>query len=267
MRKFLRKVGRFAKRAYGSKAGKAIRKVTRQRYGTWSRPNVGAIASDVARLKSLINVEKKRAQLRVLDNSSLGQLNVNSGGYIIADLTPGNLINQGSGSDARTGDSVKLTGMQLRGQFYHQSATTQDIKVQIDIFALKSQIPVTVSATVVQQIYLNDLMTGLIDYNSGRDPNYFNQYTKILSRKVFIKGDSISSGIGIKDFQYFLKLDHHLRWAKNTTNLANGQMIIVFRADSGNCGATNGSNANVATNTAATGLVTNMQAVYYYVDN
>lgn len=279
MRNFFRKVGRVARRAYRSKAGKAIRKVTRQRYGTWRSPNVGAIAKDVSMLKGMINAEKKRITQSSSAQTQIGQYawngTVNSNAYFVLDVTPS--PSQGTTLSTRNGASIKLSSSYLQFQFYQQSATQHPMKFRIYLIQVKGgiQTPATVASQFLQPnkfIALEQSGTAIYDYNSERHPDYFNQYRVIRKKDVFLMPDATSSMVAIKNVKlpvrYGRGKGHHIRFQGDTGNLANGQLVCLIVADSGNAGGTAGGITTAAPVSAAnTGAILQYDFVHYYYDN
>lgn len=281
MRKFFRRAKRVVKRAYNSKAGKALRKVTRQRYGTWSRPNVSAIARDVSMLKNVINSEKKRFNIATGVNAiQIGQYawngSVNSNAYFQLDITP--TPSEGLTYSTRNGASIKLASSFMQLQFYQQSATQHPMKFIIEIFLTKGQSQPTNSSTAFQVFQANKFIaneqsgTAIIDYNSERHPDYFNNYKRLYKKTVYMIPDATSSMVAIKNVKIPIKWmggrGHHIRFAGDSTTVNQGQLVMYVRCDSGNAGGTAGGITNAAPVTAAnTGAQLQYDIVHYYYDN
>ena len=90
-----------AKRRYGIGKGKGGFKLMK-------------LAQDLEMVKNRLNVEKKHKDVDVATGSA-GQVYENAEGAAIWDVTPN--ISQGTDSDERVGNSLKLTGMSFPIQF------------------------------------------------------------------------------------------------------------------------------------------------------
>lgn len=281
MRKYFRRIKRVAKRAYNSPAGKAVRKVTRQRYGTWRRPNVSAITRDVSMLKNMINAEKKRFDIcSVSSATQLGQYawngTTNSNAYFQLDITP--TPSQGLTASTRNGASIKLTSSYMQFMLYQQSATAHPMKFIFEIYLTKGQ-PQAVNSTTAFQVYAGNQWianeqsgTAIIDYNSERQQDYFGQYKCLYRKVVSMAPDSTSSMTSIKNvkipIKWFGGKGHHIRYVGDGTTVANGQLVLYIRCDSGNAGGTAGGITNAAPVTAAnTGAQLQYDIKHYFYDN
>ena len=111
-----------AKRRYGIGKGKGGFKLLK-------------LAQDLEMVKNRLNVEKKHKDVDVI-TYTLGQVNQNSDGVFQVDVTPS--ISQGTDSDERVGNSLKLTGMSLPIQFAQQVNTLGDRKVRISLLRVRS---------------------------------------------------------------------------------------------------------------------------------
>lgn len=278
MRNFFRKVGRVARRAYRSKAGKAIRKVTRQRYGTWRSPNVAAITRDVSMLKSMINAEKKRFNINATAQNQIGQYawngTVNSNAYFVADWTP--FPSQGATNSTRNGSSIKLTSSYIQLQLYQQSATQHPMKFRFYLIQVLGayQAPATVATQFLQAnkfIAAEQSGTAIYDYNSQRNPDYFGHYKVIARRDIYLMPDATSSMVSIKDIKIpvkYGKTGHHIRFQGDTSNISNGELVALIVADSGNAGGTAGGITTAAPVSAVNiGAIFQYDVVHYYYDN
>lgn len=281
MRKFFRKVGRVARRAYNSDAGKQIRKVTRQRYGSWRRPNLGALAKDVLQLKNVINAEKKRYDIASFSTATqLGQYawngTVNANAYIHLDITPS--PSQGTSNSSRNGSSIKLSSSYMQFMLYQQANTAHPMRVCFEIFLVKAGYEANNSTQAFKIFEANQWIaneqsgTAIIDYNSERKVDYYDQYKCLYRKTVVLQPDSTSSMVSIKNVKIPIKWmrgkGHHIRFAGDGTTISNGQLILFIRADSGNAGSTAGGITTAAPVTGAnTGAQIQYDIKHYYYDN
>lgn len=281
MATYFRRAKRAVKRAYNSKAGKAIRKVTRQRYGTWRKPNVGQLVKDVSLLKNMVNAEKKRTDIASVSAATqLGQYawngTVNSNAYFHLDITP--TPTQGVTYSTRSGASIKLSTSYMQFMLYQQSATAHPMKFIFEIFEYFGGYEVTNANQAFKIFAANQWIaneqsgTAIIDYNSERQPDYFSQYKCLYRKVVSMAPDSTSSMTSIKNVKI------PIRWGKNGrhirfngdagTTVTAGQLILFIRCDSGNAGATAGGLTTACPVSAAnTGAQLQYDIKHYYYDN
>ena len=196
---------------YAKKAYTAVKKVAKKRYGTKTGGvRMTQLMRDVALVKRSLNVEKKDIESSVSLNTNIGQVNglaTRADGYW--DITPA--IIQGSGHSQMTGNSVKLVSMALKGQVTQMSGTAHPIKLKMYIF---KNTGITQAASTVQNSnYFLDLnpITGLPDYQSSRNVNFFKDLKVIKTQTLTLDPDSTSGEIMIKNFSFISKLSHHLK--------------------------------------------------------
>lgn len=235
-------------------------------YKRYARGGMGQVAKDVAMLKAMVNTEKK-----YIDNTYsnvFGQVNGNSSGAIPLDITIAPI--QNVTYNGRTGQSLKLVSAQINIIINNQSATAVGTKMRFEIFYVKGD-PKT-AAVAMSELYDANSLTTIIDYNSNRNPNNFSDYTKICSRTIWYPTEN--SGVAgskqrMKTLKINLKLNHHLRFDKNSTTLLTGQIVILAFAETGNSSnVIPTTTLNYIQNTAVnTGFTYNMATRFYYVDN
>lgn len=255
-RTFLKKLG---VRKYVKPVVKALKK----RYVRKGLPNVAAITRDVMMLKKMVNAEKK-----MIDGTNLsglvGQVNANVGGGVSLDLTP--TITQGIGYTNRNGRSLKFSGLNIRMQLNQQTSTHDGGK-----FMLYVVLPTDTSTTAnaYSEFFDNDKLTGIQDFNSNRNPDYMKNFKIILKRQLTIRPDNYSGAPQVvKDYQFNLKLNHHLRYDKDTAVITEGQMLCFIVASSGNISTTTASTLpNVAHAAINTGFGYAIATRFWYYDN
>lgn len=250
VRRVVRKGVKYAKKRYVNKKGNL---------------RLNRLVKDVAMVKKLINVEKKR-YTQTYTYDFLGQVNGAGGGAYIADLTP--LIAQGTGASQRTGNSVKMTGMYLQGQLIQQQSAIDSNIVSVEVWFHKTkEVTMSLSSTG-NEIYNNSPFSNQIDMISRRNQDYFSDYVCIRKKRVVVRADTYSATNILRNatFGMGLKLNRHLRW-NDAGTLINGQLFLLVRCQSGNGSSTTASTANIPHQGINTGLKFSLDQITYYVDN
>lgn len=266
---------------YVKRVKKAIRKGAGQikrRYFKgkgFSRPRLSNIVSDVARLKAMVNSEKKRLDITTA-LQPVGQLNGATGsGLFITDITP--VPGSGSSFQQRTGASIKLHSSHMQFQILQQSAASQGVRLKIQIVQIKGT-PFTSLLPFVTQMYdlntfvLNAGSTVIVDYNSQLKPDSFGTYKILREKRVHIPIDPYTGALQIKTFSLGIKYNrgqgHHVRYYGDTTGISDGQIVMFITADSGNISS---STASTLTGTPVqavnTGVLMSYDIKHYYYDN
>lgn len=247
-----------------------VKKSAKKRYiGSRGGFKYKKLLSDVMRLKSLVNAEKKQYAVAV-GTASIGQVNGNAEGAYAVDITPP--IAQGSGDSDRNGDSIKLTTAVMQLQFWQQANCSQPVKVIIEILQVQGATQLN-STVLAQYLKPNPFITGasIRDAESMIDQDYRQQYRVIFRRVVSVPPDSISGGQQVKSFKYPIRFGRngmHIKYAENTTVTACGQLMMIIRADNGNISnSTTSTLGNVITTGTSTGLSMNRNIEYYFFDN
>lgn len=246
------------KRKFKKYRGKAIKRYFKKGY----KPKFSRMVKDIAKVKSMLNAEKKNIN-DVRTGLHIGQVNANNSGVYVADITPS--IAQGTTDSTRSGDSVKLCSAYLKFQFIELGSFPGQAKYKIEIIKVIGGPQVT--GTMINQYYKIDPISTVIDFNSVRDPDYYGQYKKVYSRVVNFTSQ-YSSDIVTRSIVCKLRLNHHIRYATNTTTVADGQYIMVITADCGNASGTTASTlANIPAQAINTGFAMNYNFIWYYFDN
>lgn len=250
-------------------AGQAIK----NRYYGGNKLNVAQIASDVAVLQRLVNVEKKRFDKVIVTPQPVGQVNGNATGAFCVDVTP--LIPEGITFNSRNGASIKLTGWHTKLQLTQQASAQHPMKVKIMFFQVKGN-PITTSSFITPPSSLynwNSFVGGgssVVDYNSDINPDNFSKYKLIRQKVITLQPDPLSGTTMLKTFSIGMKYKkgHHVRYDGDTTNVLNGQILMLVLCDSGNMSTTT---ASTLSNVPVSGINTGATLLYdfrsYYVDN
>lgn len=248
-------------------AGRALKK----RYMPKGHLNVSQIAKDVMMLKSVVNAEVKRTG-DLYQQSAVGQINGTGSGHYIYDLSPSGIA-LGTAYNQRTGNSIKMKSLFINLQFIQQSATNQNTRGVVELWMRKQD-------TVGVVAYANELynptafVTGgvgqVIDFNSTRNPDYYNDYVMVRRKRFGVPGDALNPSINrvanVKMPVSFGK-GIHCRWNTSGT-YTDKQFCVVVRLDSGNLSSTTaGTWGRVPTNAINTGLDLGLQYEWFYYDN
>jgi len=257
-----------ALKKYVKKVAKKAGGMVKKRYfkgAGYSRPNLATMVRDLALVKRSLNVEKKHIQSVISNNIDIGQTNANvNSGFSVVDITP--VITQGVGYDQMTGNSVKLVSMALSLQIKQQSATAHPMKVRMVI--VKTRGTPVAAGTFGTNFYDVNPITGLTDFNSERNTNFFRDYQVVKSKILYLQPDPTSGEIMLNNYKVIMKMNHHLKYNQNTTTLTDGQLLVGFFCDSGNKSTTTASTlANIPVLKINSGATIQYFTKYYYVDN
>lgn len=240
---------------FHKRISRQIRRGVKSRYGSWSKPKISKIASDVAMLKHLVNVEKKRTDVTLSAPTGLGQF-ANEGlattGAYITRITP--TIAQGVADNQRTGNSLKIVSAMININFVQQSANHNSQRLTWYVINIPEEDMPT--SSVLTKFLEENPFSGVIDYNSSRDPEYFTQFKIVRSGSVYLKADPTHLAPAMSaNVKCPLKLNHHLKYNSNaTSDSTKNQFYILVVADRG----------DVSLNTGAT---IQYNTRWYYTDN
>lgn len=257
--------------AWKKYAKRVVRKVggaIKRRYYKKGNVNVKRIAKDVRFLKSVLNPEKKRIVINNTSNTPVGQVNGNTSGHLILDLTPLPVV--GTGYQQRNGASIRLHSAYYQFQLYDQTATSSPVRVKFMLFSVKGT-PQSTSTIPSQLLTPTPFITGgtVYDYNSAYNPDFLKQYKMIKCWSRTMQPDQLSGQRIIKDVTVPLKFRNtHIRFNADSTVIASGQLILMILLDNGNMSASTASTlTNVPQTAVNTGLSVNYNLMYYYYDN
>lgn len=232
------------------------------------------LVKDVMKLKELINVEKKRNETSNTVGTPilLGQVNGNASGAQIVDITP--IVSAGTGNDARTGNVLKLTSFYHRYQIGQQGSNTKQGRIIIEYWKVKGNNLPANSATLDKLFNNNVFMAGgiagsYVDYNSSRNPDYFNDFIPLARKKIYMKSDSTTSDLVNQTFAISKKFSHHIRYDPGTSNVISGQILMTIRCDVGNRSTTVAytDTGSVIEAQISSGYTLQYNHINYYVDN
>lgn len=257
-----------------ARAAKAYIGVGKKR--TLNVPNIAGMARQVASMAQMINAEKKILSIGAANQlavgQNVGQVNVNVSGALAFDLTP--LMPTGSGVSDRTGNSIKLHSSYFQFQIQQQTSNTvAPVQVRIEMWANPAH--TQDQSTILNDLYVANPFTGIIDYHSARNPDHFNDYTKIMSKVCYLPVDSLATQISTKQiaipFKWNKGKGHHVRYTGTgstnyLTDIQAGQVFLVYFASCGNSGAII-SSLNVPLQGASSGTTVKMSYRHYYYDN
>lgn len=265
----------FKKYSPTKKQWKAAGRIAYKKTGLVNPIKKGKISStrlikDVQMMKALLNVEKKRVVNYSTSGASLiGQVNGNSSGHYLVDVTP--LPPQGTGYNQRTGNSIKWCSSHYDIQLVQQSNTNSPLKIKYYFVKVLGTPYSGMSAVVPQFINFNPFVTGgtVYDYNSARNPDYFKDFKVVKSGTIYMAPDPQSATTMIKTLKLGFKLDnHHVRWSVDNSTLSQGQIFLLMVADNGNINASTVSTLGGIPNTnSQTGVIFNYIRTDYFVDN
>ncbi len=233
-------------------ARKYGRKFTHHRYGTWTKPKMANVYKDVAMLKALVNVEKKRAlvsaaNIKVARYDTAG---INTGAQIL-DITP--VITQGDAGNQRNGNSLKLQSLFMDLWVEQQSATVNNLSLNVKVICVPEDS--STSGDPLTQFYQPNLFTNVIDSGSNRDPEYFTRFKVIKNLTVNIKEDNLAGGNYNRQLKVPLKLGTHLKYNTDaSTTSTKNRYFMICTCDQG---------ANVSNS----GVSINYGITYFYTDN
>lgn len=236
LRKVAKKVVKYAKKRYGSKGGRS------------------RLVKDVAMLKHLVNVEKKRFDVTQSTSQAVGLLNTAgvSGAYSTT-ITPYPL--EGVTQGARIGNSIKIVSACMDVGFAQQSATVNKIKLRWYIVCREDNgFNYTASTSLNQFLEVNPIST-VNDYFSSRDPEYFSAFRVIKQGVVSLGSDTVTNSRQNAQIKVPLKLNHHLKFNTDASTTTTKNQFYLF---------VTASDGDIAINTGI-GMTYNIR--WYYTDN
>jgi len=244
---FLKKARRTYRKSGLQKTYRKVRNMAKKRYSNRSN-----IAKDVAMLKSLVNVEKKRKDF-TKTIQLFAQRNGSNDGFHHEDITP--VIPQGITGATRTGNSVKLTSGCLDIQIAQQGNNINDMKIKLWLVCRPDNAGGYASNVTGNQLLEVNPFSTFRDFYSNRDPEYFGEFRVIKTATMTLKADSISTGTSYIQKKFPLKFNHHLKYNQDgSTATTKNAMYLIVTASEG----------DVANATGCT-IVYNMR--WYYTDN
>jgi len=247
--------------AFKKYAKRVVRRVARKVYGAAKKryvkkgmPNVKNIYKDVAMLKHLVNVEKKRFDVTLSNTVGVAQVaGAGVSGAYATIITPFPL--EGVTQSTRIGNSLKITSACIDLQFTQQASTVNRLKCRWYIVCRPDNgFNYTASTSLTQFLEVNPFST-VNDYFSSRDPEYFTAMKVIKQGQVTLHTDSVTSSRSNMQVKIPLKLNHHLKFNTDATNITTKNQFYLF---------VTASDGDVLTNTGAA-LLYNCR--WYFTDN
>jgi len=115
--------------------------------------------------------------------------------------------------------------------------------------------PSTSASTAIANFFEPNPFSGVVDYYSSRDPEYFSSFTVIKTGTIMLKQDQITSGTALVQKKYPLKFNHHLKFNTDASTLTTKNQFYLFVTASGG-------DASIAT-----GATIQYNMRWYYTDN
>jgi len=181
------------------------------------------------------DVEKKVFNARP-EVSLFGQAegtNTPQGGCFINDITP--QISQGVAVNERVGNMINISSINISHQIQTQKGCAQSFKYKLMIFYSEYADTTLTNLQVLQRIFQPNIFTGLFDYFSTRNSDYYREYKLVYAYKGYIKENQITSVLRQNTKQQSKRFGHNIRFSGGSTTPTQGQYWMVLQADSGNC--------------------------------
>ena len=257
------------KKAYGSRGVKG------RYYRVGAVKGLQNLASDVAMIKSRLNVEKKHKDADIATTTN-AQVNQNSDGLTWYDVTPD--ISQGTDGDERVGNSLKLTGMSIPMSFAQQVNTLGDRLVRVSVLRVKSADNNVTGDEAIVNVWDTNPLTGMRDYNAPRAyrKGAHDGVEVVKTCSVFVKGPQLETGSNgaisnremmVKNYRISLKLQDILRYASSSDTKPDGiRYYIVFQCNAGNRSGTD-SSLDVPITDNSSGVQIRIGQRNWWVDN
>lgn len=237
---------------------KRAKKAVKKRYFKNGTPKVATMARDIMRIKAMLNTEKKMFPMS-LDQGFAGIQNGAGQGFLARNISPD--IAQGVTETARVGAKIKIVSFQYRcliAQNNNQSApirwTHYLIRQAVSHHDLSND-------AQLERFIENDPFYSKKSYFSMRNPdgNDYKLFTIISKRSGTVKPDTVSGVAQTACLNIFKKSQFHMKWAGDTTGLANieqNPIYSIWVTDSGDIDAG-----------VQTGININEMCNWYYVNN
>lgn len=252
---------RYRKPAKGMKkvARKGVRKVAKKTQPRTFRQKVLSVINRVS--------EKKKVTYQNVAPQGVSQVYGNTDGWNCLELTPQPA--QGTANNQRLGSEISLTSINLRMQFYQQSATVGPIKLRYHLVWVKGGDQSITVSQFMNEFLSVDPFSVHRDYNSSRNIDYMSVFRVLRSGRCILGQDSAASQTMIKDVRLGCKFAKPLtiRFNGNLTTVAQGKVFLVVLADSGNYSTTTANTeTNIPVQAINTGALFNYFIELYYTD-
>jgi hypothetical protein len=203
------------------------------------------IAKDVMFLKSVLNPEKKRYEIAVTNAQFAQTTGAAVTGSMLTQTTLWSGITQGASSAQRNGNSIKVNSLIFKCRLYQQSVTSGPIKYRIVIFTCKGAPQTTGNIALNNAFWEPNAFTGVVDYNSDRNPDQYMDFQILGQRSGTVIGDTVAGQTQIKDVSMPIKCSKHMRW-DNAGALQEFPVYIYATADTGDTSSNTGLNMQYA---------------------
>lgn len=238
--------------------------------------SVKKLTGAVRKLQSQSAGEKKR--ITTFYNSAIGQVDGNTDGAIIIDVTP--IPQSGVQTNQRNGAQFKLHSSNY--QFMIGQSTSTEIAIHYKLTWLMVKGAPYSSATLASQLLNNvynpnPFISGSIrDYNAQYNPDYFSTYKVLRTVKGTVSPDQLANTLVTKSFRVGLKynrgMGHNVRFNQNTNgvdNLFEGQIVLVIQVDRGNSSTSvpNTFTTGIYSQGINSGLYLQFNKIDYFYDN
>lgn len=248
------------------------KKSTGMNAGTMIRDGM-TVANMARRAYQAINAELKTIVQPTI-TLEVGQVNANLTGTAIFDISPYQ-VGQNLTANGRQGNSIKIKSTYFQIQFQQQAAAAVSSRIIMEIWAVKG-VPDTggFGAVTLPRLFDAATFSGVIDAFSPRNQNAYNDYVCIRRKRITIPYDSVTGLNQLKTVMFGHSWNkgqgHHIRYqgdTNNSTDIANGQILITLRSDTGNKSINTASTLPVFQPNFNTGVAFKYTHKHYYYDN
>lgn len=255
MTSYVKKAKRVYRKAkkYGSKAMKIANKVNNNKY-VRGAATLYSLGQKVAMLSHLVNIEKKRSDITVSTATAVAQTyGAGVSGAYAAVIAPTCI--EGIGQGQRIGLSLKLVSGCLDIQFVQQASTLNNLKLKWWIVSRPDNSSGFTAPTSIAQFFEVNPFSGVNDYYSSRDPEYFTAFRVIKCGTIVLHQDSTTGASAAVQKKIPLKFNHHLKYnTDGSTTTTKNQMYLFVTCSGGDLGL-------------ATGATIQYNMRWYYTDN
>jgi len=190
------------------------------------------IVKDLAMLKHLVNIEKKRIDVTQSTAVAFAQSNTTgvSGAYS-ALLSP--KPDEGVAQGQRIGQSIKLVSGCLDMQITQQANTLNALKVKYWLVKRADNSSNYSSALSISQFFEANPFSGVVDYYSARDPEFFTAFKVVKTGTMVLPQDQITTGTAIKQIKVPLTFNDHLKFPTDLVGNTTKNQFYLFVTCSG----------------------------------
>jgi len=241
-------------KAFGKRVAKKAYGAAKKRYVKKGGPNVANITKDVMMLKRLINVEKKRFDMTSPSPITFGQTaGAGITGAQVVAISP--TVAEGAQGNQRNGISFKIVSACLDLYFNQSVNAVNGGRIRWWMVMKPDNGINIVPANVMAQMLENNPFSGVVDYHSPRDAEYFSSYRVIKQGTVNLVPDSLTGQIAFQQRKYPLKITAHQRFQGDASTVTTkNAFFLIFTMDVGDA-------------VALTGAQVQYNVRWYYTDN